>query len=258
VTDATDPNPAGNPPDAAVTAPRWTVWRLAGSVVLVAIVFVASQTAGVIAFGVVEALRNPAFDVGEWVQQGAENGGALVAATVSSTLICVPLVLALVGSKQNRWRFLRIQKTSARTLLFWCGVLIALVALSDGLTISMGRPVVPDQMVAAFSSAHPIWLFLALTLLAPLFEEIFFRGFLFSGLEAVGARAWVAVLTTAFLWSVIHFQYDLYGIVSIFVMGLILGTARRRTDSIVPCFAMHAVANAIAHFETAYRASSAQ
>lgn len=242
--------------DSAVT-PRWSVWRLIGSVVVVAIAFLASQIVGVIALAVVDLLRDPAFDAREWIERGAVNGDALAAATLISTLICVPLVFALVSQTQNRWHFLRIQRTSARTMLFWVGVLIAVVAVSDLLTLSMGRPIVPDVMVETFSAANPILLFVALTLFAPLFEEVFFRGFLYSGLEAIGARQWVPVVTTAALWSMLHLQYDFYGIVSIFVMGLLLGAARRSTESILPCLVMHFAANAIAYIEAAYRAGTA-
>jgi membrane protease YdiL (CAAX protease family) len=250
-------NDADPSPLAAVATPKWSGWRLVGSVVVIAIAFLATQTVGVIALAIVEALRDPAFDAAEWIQQGSTDGDALVAATLSSTLMCVPLVIALAGKGQNRWHFLRIRRTSARTMLVWCGALIAAVVASDLLTLSMGRPIVPDEMVEAFSSAHPIWLFIALTFFAPLLEELFFRGFLFSGLEAVGARQWVPVVVTAALWSMLHAQYDGYGIGSIFVMGLLLGTARRSADSILPCFAMHGTANAIAYVETAYRALSA-
>jgi CAAX protease family protein len=242
--------------DSAVT-PKWSAGRLIGNVVVVAIAFFASQIVGVIAFAVFEALSDPTFDVGEWIKQGPANGDALVAAALTSTLICVPLVFGLAGHAQDRWHFLRIQRTSARAMLVWCGVLIAVVAVNDLLTLSMGRPIVPDVMVETFSAANPIFLFVALTLFAPLFEEVFFRGFLYSGLEAIGARGWVPVVTTAALWSVLHVQYDLYGIVSIFVMGLLLGAARRSTDSILPCLAMHCAGNAIAYVETAYRAGTA-
>jgi membrane protease YdiL (CAAX protease family) len=257
VNETAEPSAQSTQPDSATTTQRWSVGRLVGSVLLIMIIFFASQMVGVIALAILEALRDPAFDAGEWVRQSSTNGAALVAASLSSTLICVPLVLALAGGAQSRRRFLRIHATSARTMLVWCGVLIAFVAASDLLTLALGRPVVPDVMVESFSSANPFLLFIVLSLCAPLFEELFFRGFLFSGLEAAGARNWVPVVTTAALWSMLHLQYDFYGIASIFVMGLLLGTARRSTDSIVPCIVMHGIANAIAYVETAIRAGAA-
>ncbi len=241
--------------DSAINTTRWTVWRLTAYFVLVLITFLVSQVLGVAALAVMLALRDPAFDAREWLNQNQMSGSVLFAGTLASTAICVPLIVALAGS--NRWRFLGIQKTNARALLVWCGVLIAFVAVSDLLTVSMGRPIVPDVMVESFSSGNPLWLLPALLLFAPLFEELFFRGFLLSALQAVGAHQWVAAATSAALWSVLHFQYDLYGVVSIFVGGLLLAAARFSTGSILPCLGMHSLMNLIATVETAYRASAA-
>lgn len=241
--------------DSAINTTRWTVWRVAGYFVLVLITFLVAQFLGVAALAVMLALSDPAFDAREWINQNQLSGNVLAAGSLASTAICVPLVVALAGS--DRWRFLGIQKTSVRSLLFWCGVLIAFVAVSDLITVSMGRPIVPDVMVKGFSSGHPIGLLLALLLFAPLFEELFFRGFLLGALQAVGAHQWVAAATSAALWSVLHLQYDLYGIVSIFAGGLLLAAARSSTGSILPCFGMHSLMNLIATIETAYRAGAA-
>jgi membrane protease YdiL (CAAX protease family) len=240
--------------DSASNTTRWTVWRITGYFVLIVFAFLVSQFLGVAALAVVEKLRDPALDVSEWLNQNQMSSSVLAASTLASTTICVPLVVALAGS--NRWWFLRIQKTSARSFLVWCGALIALVAVSDLITVSMGRPIVPDVLLETYSSGHTIWLLLALVLLAPLFEEVFFRGFLLSALQAVGAHQWVAAVISAALWSVLHLQYDLYGIVSIFVGGLLLAAARFSTNSILPCFAMHSLTNLIAYVETAYRAGA--
>ena len=240
--------------DSAVNTSRWTVWRITAYFVLVAIVFLVSQSLGVVPLAVVEKLRDPALDVSEWLNQNQMSGSVLFASTLASTAICVPLVVALAGS--NRWRFLRIQKTSVRSFLVWCAVLVAFVAVSDLITISMGRPIVPDVMLETFSSGQTIRVFIAVVLLAPLFEELFFRGFLLSALEAAGAHQWVAAVISAALWSVLHLQYDLYGIVSIFAGGLLLAAARFSTNSILPCYAMHSLTNLIAYVETAYRAGT--
>jgi uncharacterized protein len=241
--------------DSAINTTRWTVWRITAYFVLVFITFLVSQFLGVAALAVMLALGDPAFDAREWLNQNQMSGNVLVAGTLASTAICVPLIVALAGS--DRWRFLGIQKTSVKSVLVWCGFLIALVAVSDLITVSLGRPIVPDAMVEGFSSGQPIALLLALLLFAPLFEELFFRGFLLGALQAVGARQWVAAATSAALWSVLHFQYDLYGVVSIFVGGLLLAAARFSTGSILPCLGMHSLTNLIATVETAYRASAA-
>lgn len=241
-------------PDSAIGTTRWTAWRIVGYSVLVFITFLASQFLGVAALAIALALRDPRFDVSEWLDQNRMSGSVIFASTLVSTAICVPLIVALAGS--NRWWFLRIQKTSVKSLLVWCGALIAFIAVSDLLTVSMGRPIVPDVMLETLSLGHPILLLVSLVFFAPLFEELFFRGFLLSALQAVGAHQWLAAVASAALWSVLHLQYDLYGIVSIFAGGLLLAAARFSTESILPCCVMHSLMNLIAYIETAFRAGA--
>jgi hypothetical protein len=94
-------------------------------------------------------------------------------------------------------------------------------------------------------------LWVAVALAAPLFEELFFRGFLFRGLcgSALGAAG--AIVVTAALWALIHVQYDGYEIASIFAFGLVLGIARHRSGSTWTPIGMHALLNFIAMTQVA-------
>jgi membrane protease YdiL (CAAX protease family) len=56
------------------------------------------------------------------------------------------------------------------------------------------------------------------------------------------------------IWAAVHHQYDLYGIATIFVIGLLLGTARMKTDSVYPGIVMHALMNLIATIQVMARA----
>jgi len=113
----------------------------------------------------------------------------------------------------------------------------------------------------AVSARKPFWGFWgtvlrgALIVGAPLFEETFFRGFLFKGLEASFLGTVGAILVTALLWASIHVQYEIYEMSQIFVFGLLLGAARVRTGSLLAPFLAHAMANFLATLETAVMAS---
>ena len=81
--------------------------------------------------------------------------------------------------------------------------------------------------------------------LAPLLEEIIFRGFLFTALEDVyGVRA--AVPVTAFLFAALHVS-QLRGnwpaVAVIFVVGYVFTVVRRRSGSIIPSVIMHTAYN---------------
>ncbi len=82
---------------------------------------------------------------------------------------------------------------------------------------------------------------------APISEEIFFRGFLFSGLRK-GMNVIVAALVASAIWGVFHFTGPgSWGVVvQITVFGLWLSWLYMRTGSIYATIAVHAVNNAIA------------
>jgi len=230
--------------------PQWSYLRIALYVLLVGIVFLSAQVVGTLVAGVMAVVADRTLDVREWAEHASTNGVALAAATFSSTLVCVPLVWALTRSNDAA-RFLRLRATNAKSIALWCSIAVAFLAASDLISLALGRPVVVDFMVQAYSSAPKLMIVLAIVVAAPLFEEIFFRGFLMSALEARGLSPAAGAVVSAALWAVIHLQYDFYNIVAIFLMGLLLAAARIKTGSLVPCLVMHALGNAIATVETA-------
>jgi hypothetical protein len=107
-------------------------------------------------------------------------------------------------------------------------------------------------MVDAYKTASslPI-LLLAIIVVAPIFEEIFFRGFLFQGIRYSRLGPMGAVGITSFFWAIIHLQYDIYGITTVFALGILFGIARLKTDSIHLLMVMHSLAGLVATVETA-------
>jgi uncharacterized protein len=97
-------------------------------------------------------------------------------------------------------------------------------------------------------------LWVAVVVCAPWGEEVFFRGFLFKGWLHSVLGGWGTVLLTSLIWAVIHLQYDLYGITTIFVGGLLLGYARLKSGSIYPPILMHTLMNVLAMTQTAFLA----
>lgn len=110
------------------------------------------------------------------------------------------------------------------------------------LTTALNRPH-PDYSQAMYRT----WAFyVAAVLLAPVFEELLFRGFMYRGLAGSRAGAAGAVVLTSLAWSLIHVQYDIYWIAMIFVLGLLLGWARHRTGSTLVAIVLHAANNLLA------------
>jgi membrane protease YdiL (CAAX protease family) len=87
---------------------------------------------------------------------------------------------------------------------------------------------------------------MATVVFAPLFEEVFFRGFLFEGFRYSKLGPAGAIFVTSIVWAGFHMQYGLFQIASIFVLGIILGVVRYRTNSLWPPLAMHVFNNLLA------------
>lgn len=92
--------------------------------------------------------------------------------------------------------------------------------------------------------AGRIVLFLLVAVSAPLFEEIFFRGTLYSGLRA--RFGWVpGVFLSAILFAVVHPMQDW---LPIFGLGVVFATMREMRQSIVPCMVAHFLQNSLTFF----------
>jgi membrane protease YdiL (CAAX protease family) len=101
----------------------------------------------------------------------------------------------------------------------------------------------PEGVVTeAVTRADPTVLVLALVIVAPIAEEIFFRGIVFNAWEREYGPA-VAVYGSAALFGVIH--GSIVAFVPIFVLGIVLARLYRGTRSLPATMTLHAAFNAI-------------
>lgn len=84
---------------------------------------------------------------------------------------------------------------------------------------------------------------LAAVIVAPICEEVFFRGYLFGGLLR-GMNVWLATLISALLFTLVH--GDIGSAAPLLIIGLILPVLRWRTGSLWPGVALHTLNNLIA------------
>ena len=106
----------------------------------------------------------------------------------------------------------------------------------------------PTRIEKLISSTKDLYVFALFGIgVAPLFEEIIFRGFLFKAFFDVGGPA-LAILCTAALFTVLHIP-QIWGswaaIALIFVVGYILSLVRERSNSLIPSFIIHTAYNAM-------------
>ena len=227
-------------------------WGLYATVIwgaLVTVVYAAVQFTVIQAYmrGTQERLSNRSLD-------NEYNGAALSLSSFATLTICGLLLCVIIKLKKKAIisDYLATHKISIRQVLYWSLAALIFTLSIDSLTYLQGRPVVVEFMTSVYTSTSQLWLlYLALIITAPLFEELFFRGFLLTGLSQSRLGNTGAVIVTSLAWSVIHLQYDLYGVFTIFITGLLLGVARVKTGSVVTPILMHAIMNGIALIETA-------
>lgn len=89
---------------------------------------------------------------------------------------------------------------------------------------------------AGLSTLSPIVL-IAVVGLAPIGEELIFRGMTIHYLEKTGAKFWLVNIIQAFLFAVLHMNL-VQGSYA-FVLGLVLGFIANKYQSVIPCMLTH-------------------
>jgi HAD superfamily hydrolase (TIGR01509 family) len=240
-------SPAAEPTE---TARPWGFWATMGFGVVSAIVFLVTQFLVAAACATVMAMRHRDLSA----EAFESNGLILALATCATTPVMVGMSVlwARVREGITVREYLGLKPVPLPTLTRSGMALLVLMALSDGTSTLLGRPIVPEVMVSLYRTAGitPV-LWMAVIVAAPLSEEFFFRGFLFKGIAHSRLGGWGAVFVTSLLWAMIHQQYDLYGKATIFAGGLLFGYVRLKTGSLHPTLLMHALMNLLATIQVA-------
>jgi membrane protease YdiL (CAAX protease family) len=125
--------------------------------------------------------------------------------------------------------------------LAWLGSTIV-AALVVALLEAIGRPPEAEAAERAIAQLDPILVVLAVVVLAPIAEELFFRGIVFNAWLREGGRRW-AYIGSAALFAAVHLS--LVTALPIFLLGLALAWVYERRRSLLAPIVMHATVNAI-------------
>jgi CAAX protease family protein len=118
----------------------------------------------------------------------------------------------------------------------------AAIVIMAWLLEAIGLPPEPQAAERAIALVDPWLVVLAVVILAPIAEEVFFRGVVFNAWLREGGRRW-AYVGSAALFAIIHLS--LVSLVPIFLLGLALAWVYERTGNLLAPIAMHAVVNGI-------------
>jgi len=103
-----------------------------------------------------------------------------------------------------------------------------------------------DDSMNTDEMQYPLLMFIAGCVLAPISEEIAFRGILVGGLLRMRQKPWVAIVCPALIFALYHGDYSL--LVGCTVFGIICGWLYWRTKSLLPGILIHIINNSTAFF----------
>jgi len=107
---------------------------------------------------------------------------------------------------------------------------------------SLGIDAEPQAAERAIQILDPWLVILAVVILAPIAEEVFFRGVVFNAWLREGGRRWAFIGSSA-LFALIH--ASVVALLPIFLLGLALAWIYQRTGNLLAPIAMHAMVNGV-------------
>lgn len=184
------------------------------------------------------------------ILSGAKPGlSTYFAMFVGQSVLVVPVIVFLLRKNYSLQESLRLNTVSKSivysTILLSMGAMI--ISNEINLLVDLVLPM-PDsflQVEALLTPENPLSLILLLftiVLLAPIGEEVLFRGFLQKYLEDAWGDITRAILFSSLFFAIIHFNP--YWMIQIYLLGVILGYLAWHTNSIIPSIIFHVIINA--------------
>jgi membrane protease YdiL (CAAX protease family) len=158
--------------------------------------------------------------------------------------IILLIVLAITGFNREllAWRRPRSWPRAAGLAATVVVALIVVIQLLETvLHAGEEQGLVPDEWESSKAGAYALS-FVAVAVIAPIVEELTYRGLGYSLLEPFGK--WVAIVVVGLTFAASHGLLE--GFPELALFGAALAWLRSKTDSVFPGMAVHAVFNAAA------------
>ena len=187
-----------------------------------------------------------------WITfQLPDTGSFLMIAYELAYLLPVIVILLIKKAKPEAVGF---RSFEIKNLAVGCGLLLgtyAIIFVHNLLLLAFGIAPQGEILTEFFGHEYFGTLVFVGVIVAPLVEEIFFRGFVFSGLRQ--KYNWkVATFLSSALFAIAHLQW--VALIPTFLMGVVLSYLFHRSKSILPGIILHLIVNSFA-FGMVYLAS---
>ncbi|WP_448566786.1 CPBP family intramembrane glutamic endopeptidase [Thalassotalea ganghwensis] len=131
------------------------------------------------------------------------------------------------------------KKALCITLLAWLLIICVLHIIFSAVDLQTSNPLegINDSFLTLLFG------FIAICLLAPIIEELIFRGACFSLLQANNLSNITVVLISSILFTIVHVQYGITELSFVFILAIFFGAVRLKTQNIFLCIALHSLHN---------------
>jgi len=233
-----EPSPSGD------ALPRWPLWSPFAGMLMTLLAAVVAV--GVIAF-VAEVLGLDVDRPGDDVAPGVTIAGTYVQ---DLALIASALLLARWLDPPVRLRQFGLRPTPFGSALGWLVLAwVIFIVFSYAWTIALDiqeTDDLPTELGADGSTAALVAIALLVCVMAPIAEELFFRGFVFTSFRRTLGMPVAAILTGAIFGAIHLGGTEIEFIVPLAVFGALLCLLYVWTDSLLPCIVLHALNNGLA------------
>ena len=240
MSNATEPNAAGAA-DPSLAPKIWGYFATFGWA------FLGYLVSAFVAAGVLYLWNPVAFPLDLDLMGSMQNARYVGWTTILSNLIFV-VVLAWAARRAG-WAakdYLALNWAPRSEVVIAIASLILLLPAMDTLAYLLGQPIIPAFVADIYRNAQQtgtmLLLWLAIVVAAPVGEEIVFRGFLFRGWVRA-ARPIIGILAITVIFSIVHIQYNWFGLLQVFLIGLLLTWTRWRSGSTLLAMVLHILSN---------------
>lgn len=172
---------------------------------------------------------------------GDNLAGTAIGMSVANFILVVAVFMVWLRNVRFSTGYIK-QKPYSQLL---CCAVLGVATIAPSLYLQQIMPEVADSNEELFKSviASPFG-FISLVFLGPVTEEIVYRGAILGALTSANKNQWVAVLVSALLFAVSHFNPAQF--THALLIGALLGWICIKTKSILPCIVIHIINNGMA------------
>ncbi len=230
--------------------PVWGFWPTFFFSLLIGVVNGLAAILAVFVVLDVAIITDPNFDWTDYILSGIDNefGPVVVVSVLFSGIVSLALIAGLIKARHGATikEYLALKPLPLKTMSRLVALTLGMLLLSAIIDTFRDLPNNPPETGDLFAGIWPGFAFLAVVVMAPLFEEAMFRSFMFQGFLRTRLGPALAIVLPAIWWGALHAQYAFFDQAVIMVFGVVLAVTRLRTGSLWGPIAMHATWNLVA------------